>query len=216
MELDEVKRKLKAANLHPICLKGSPLENYDGSEVFVGNFDEYIEATRILGVAAIFIHTEMLTEDRFVIELEANEDSDDEVDEIDICKFNPKLKKYRDHVGQIGVIQLSIPSKFNVIFFIPADWWDDFIELYNETAEQINEDREDARTQVRAKEIERNRDILKSLSNLIRDQRFVKLPTQRAMLEYAKEHVAELETIDERILRREMQNLHAKIKAKGL
>jgi hypothetical protein len=152
MNLQELKNKFKTANLHPIHLKGSPLDRDMRGDVFIGNLEEYFEAAQVLGAAAVFIFTETLEEERFQYELEINdEESEIDAKEIDLCKFNPMLEIYKEHNGQIGMFKLSIPvPDAHISFFINEDWWLEFIKLWSETTDRIDEDQEAAHAQLRA------------------------------------------------------------------
>jgi hypothetical protein len=218
MNLQELKDKLKTSNLHPIHLEGSPLERGMRGDAFIGNLEEYIEAVHVLGAPAVFIFTETLEIERFQYELEIdNEEFESEPEEIDLCKFNPALEKYKVHIGQVGMFKLSIPvSEAQITLDINEDWWIEFIKLWSETTDRIDEDQEAAHAQQRAALKQEEAKILKSLAGLLRDEDFVRLPTQRSMIEYAKEKIQGLEDVDVISLKNEIQNLHAKIKAKGL
>lgn len=217
MNLQYLKEKLKAANLHPIHLEGSPLERSRGS-AFIGNIEEYIDAAHALGVTAVFILTETLEAESFQYELDnEGEESDIEPAAIDLCKFNAKVEKYKEFLGQVGMFKLSISAhEDHVNFYINEDWWLEFIELWSETTERIEGDQEAAHAQIRAAQEQKDKQVLKKLSGLIRDADFVRLPTQRSMIEYAKDKIPELESVDAATLKVEIQSLHAKIKAKVL
>jgi len=217
VNLQELKEKLKAKNLHPIHLKGSPLDRDMRGNVFVGSLDEYIEAVHVLGASAIFIFTETLEEERFQFELESDDEFEVEPEIIDLCKFNPTLEAFKEHIGQVGMFKLTIPvPDAHVCFYINEDWWLEFIKQWGDTTERIEDDQEAAHAQLRAAQEQREKQTLKSLASLIRDEDFVRLPTQRSMIEYAKEKIPELEAVDAVTLKGEIQILHAKIRAKGL
>lgn len=220
MNLQSLKEKIKAAKLHPIHLEGSPLERDKRRDVFIGNLDEYFEAAHILGASAVLILTETLEAERFLYELESNnghEESEGDAAVIDLCKFNPMLEKYKEHVGKVGMFKLTIPvPDAQISYYINEDWWLEFIQLWSETTDRIDDDQVAAQAKLRAAQELREKQVLKALGNLIRDEDFVRLPTQRSMIEYAKEKLPELETVDAITLKSEIQNLHAKIKAKGL
>ena len=63
---------------------------------------------------------------------------------------------------------------------------------------------------------ERDRKALAALPRLLDDSRFVRLPTQRAMIAYAQNKIPELNDVDEYALKNEIRNLNAQIKAKGV
>lgn len=212
MNLQKLKEELKTANLHPIHLEGSPLDEDYKEKIFIGDIEEYIETAHVLGVSAVYISTEVLDEERFQFETD-----DDEAEGIDLCRLNPKLKVYKEHIGKVCIFKLSIPvTDANISFYINEDWWLEFIELWAEVIHRIKNDKESAHAQFHAQQEKQDRKLLKMFGDLIRDENFVRLPTQRSMIEYAKEKIPGLEAVDAFILKREMQDLHAKIKAKGL
>jgi len=218
MNLHELKETLKTANLHLIHLEGSPLDHDIRGNIFIGNLEEYIEAVHVLGASAVFIFTKTLEDQDFQYELQIdNEEFEGDPEEIDLCKSNPMLEKYKDHIGQVGVFKLSIPiPEAHINFYMKEDWWLEFTELLDETTDRIDEDQEAALAQQRAAQEVEERKFLKSLGGLICDADFVRLPTQRSMIEYAKEKIPGLETVDAITLKDEIRNLNAKIKAKGL
>lgn len=221
MNLQELKETLKAANLHPIHLEGSPLDRDMRGKAFIGNLEEYIDAAHVLGASAVFVFTETLETERFQYELDVD-DGESEIstnrsETIDLCKFNPTLEKFKEHIGQVGMFKLSLPvPETHVCFYINEDWWLQFIKLWGETIDRIENDQEAAHAQFRAQQEQKKQQLLKTLGGLIRDEDFVRLPTQRSMIEYAKEKIPDLEAVGAVTLKREIQNLHAKIKAKGL
>ena len=146
-----------------------------------------------------------------------DEESEIESEVIDLCKLNATLDKYKEYIGQVGMFKLSISAHDDhVSFYINEDWWIEFIELWSETTNRIEGDQEAAHAQIRAAQEQKDKQLLKTLNGLIRDADFVCLPTQRSMIEYAKDKIPELEDVDAVTIKVEIQNLHAKIKARGL
>lgn len=210
MDIKELKQKLKSTELHPIHVEGSPLDRDMKGNDFIGSLDEYFEAVHALGIKAVFIYTETLDDERFEYMLD---NEDEEV--IDLAKFSPPLKSYKKHIGHVGMFKLSTPAtEFKINFYISEDWWLEFINLWTEVTDRLEDDQEAAHEQLREEQKEKEKQLLKKLGNLIRDENFVRLPTQRAMLEYAKERIPELDTLNAITLKSEIQNLNAKIKAR--
>ena len=56
--------------------------------------------------------------------------------------------------------------------------------------------------------------LLASLHELIKDSQFVRLPTQNAMLAYALDNIAALDSVDRATLKDEIPEIHAKILAR--
>ena len=218
MNIQELKEKLKAANLHPIHLEGdSPIEDIGGNK-FIGNLDEYIEAARALGAPAVLFFTRTLQEETFYYKPDIDIDElEVEVEPIDLRKCNPMLKACNKYVGQVGMFKLSASNhEANFSFYIKEDWWREFESLWIETASQINDEQEADHAQVREQYDQKQKQVLKALHGLIADEEFIRLRTQISMIEYAKDKIPDLEFVDPLTLKSEMQSLRAKIEAKGL
>ena len=229
MNLQELKEKLKTAKLHPVHLEGSPLDGdmkdspFDRDrdmrgETFVGNLEEYFEAAHVFGASAVLIYTETIDAERFQYEIEIDDEESEVATEVfDLCKFNPELERFKEQIGQVGIFKLSIPiPDARISFYITEDWWRDFFKLWIETTDRIDENQEAAHAKLHAAQLQKEKQILKLLASLINDEDFVRLRTQLSMMEYAKEKIPELETVDAATLKSEIQTLQAKIKAKGL
>ncbi len=215
MELETLKERLRAAKLHPVYVKGGPGgEGYR----FIGSLDEYFEAVQAFRTPVILIWTETFDElDFFHSPGNENELSDGDADLIDLRSIAPALREFKKHVGSIAMYKLSAAlTNGSLDFFINEAWWDAFLELRETATDQVDGDLAASEAKSKADQEEKNRDALTALAALIRDPHFARLPTQKAMMAYAVDRIPELQTIDEYVLRAEIQNLHAKIKAKGL
>lgn len=217
MNFDHLKAELRTAKLIPIHVKDSPLDKFARELDFVGSFQEYIEAVTVIGIPYVLVLTEILDGDRFLYLGDEDLDFREGLDEIDLLSIAPALKKFEKRIGQIGMLKLLAPmGEKYLAYYINEDWWLEFIKLWEEATEQVESDRTEAETRARESRESEDRRLLGALSELIHDQHFVSLPTQRAMIAYAGEHIPELDQIDDNILRAEIQTLSAKIKAKGL
>lgn len=216
MNLEALKEKLKTKNIYPIQVEERISDINSNS--FIGSIDDYIEAAHVLGASAVFIFTETLELEDFEYELEIdNGRLEIETEEVDLCKINNIIDNYKEYIGQVGVLKLLVRTpQCNLRFSIKEDWWLEFINIREETIDRVSEHQEAARAKQRAAQEAKEKKIIKSIGNLISDEDFVRLPTQRAMSEYAKEKIPDLDTIDALTLKREIQNINAKIKAKGL
>lgn len=90
------------------------------------------------------------------------------------------------------------------------------MKLRETATDQVDDDIVASEAKARADQQSRDRNALDALGGLINDANFARLPTQKAMAAYAFDQFPELQTVDEYALKAEIQNLHAKIKAKGL
>jgi hypothetical protein len=218
MELEALKETLRAAKLHPVHVEGSPLDTDVRGHTFIGSLEEYSDAVRAIGTPIVLILTETLEEQRFRY-APANQDefSTDETEPIDLCSITPGLRAYKTHIGEIAMYKLSAALTNGTLnLFINEPWWLEFIKLWENATDQLDDNQAATEAQSKAEQQAKDRDALNALGALIRDPDFVRLPTQKAMIAYATEKIPELETVDEFALRAEVQNLHAKIKAKGL
>jgi hypothetical protein len=218
MELEALKEKLQAAKLHPAHVEGSPLDDDVNGHTFIGSLEDYFDAVRAIGTPIVFISTETLDEERFW-HAPGNEDetSAEETEPIDLCSITPALRAHKAHIGKIAMYKLSAALTTGTLnFFINEAWWLEFIKLWGSATDQIHDKKAASEARSKADQQAKDRDALNALGALIRDPDFVRLPTQKAMIAYAAEKIPELETVDDFALRAAVQNLYAKIKAKGL
>ena len=139
------------------------------------------------------------------------------VEQIDLCSVMSKLSAFKMHIGEATRYKLSIASSsVNLNFFVNEDWWIKFSELLEEAAEMVEDNFAVTEEKSRAAQEERERKALAGLPRLLDDSKFVRLPSQLAMIAYARDRIPELATISEYVLRREIQNIDAQIKAKGI
>jgi len=218
MELEALKEKLRAAKLHPAHVEGSPLDDDVRGHTFIGSLEDYFDAVRAIGTPIVLISTETLEEERFWY-APGDEDgiSAEETEPIDLCSIAPKLRAHKEHIGKIAMYKLSAALTTGTLnFFINEPWWLEFMKLWGSATDRIDDNKAATEARSKADQQAKDRDALNALGALIRDPDFVRLPTQKAMIAYATEKIPELETVDDFALRAEVQNLHAKIKAKGL
>ena len=218
MHLNDLKDKLRSAGLYPIHIEGSADKDDARGLAFVGELEGYIEAVRALNINAVFIISETLEEYHFIyVPDEEDSEGDDESVEIDLPSIVPALGKLKSYIGQECRFKLSAPiSSESLEFFIEEAWWIEFSELWGEAVNHIVEEEETKRGQLQAEQAARNQALVDRVRGLINDDQFVRLPTQRAMQEYARDRITGLESLDELVLKEEIQALDAKSKARGL
>lgn len=223
MELAELKLKLKELGPYPAHISGSPLDDDRDGYTFIGTFEEYLEAVRAVGPKILLIATESLDEENWLkytpdeAGSDDNEPEDSDIEPIDLCSINPALHNFKSHLGQIGVYKISAEIESGTLdYYLYEDWWTQFTELWKDAISQVDEDLAAAREKSEKAQEEKNREAIASLNVLIHDPDFVRLPTQKAMIAYAMDRIGDLAFVGEMILKNEIQNIHAKIKAKGL
>lgn len=188
--------------------------------MFKGSLEDYLSAVQALKSPVVFICEFHLTEEDFIYEDEDEDEYDDfhvGAEEIDLRKVEPKLRSYSSKINETGWFQLASPmSNGSLTFSIKEEWWHEVYELLDETKESVKERRSAAKDEFRVNEERRKVATLKKLQNLIGDVDFQKLKTQKAMREYALDKYPELVEWDGLELKEEIQNLAARIEAKGL
>jgi len=95
-------------------------------------------------------------------------------------------------------------------------WWNEFLELWSEAREIVEERHAVESQRLEAVEEQNNEIVLSRMRGLINDEQFLSLPTQRAMRAYALEAIPELEEFTDEFVKSEIQTITAKIHARGL
>jgi hypothetical protein len=217
MNLSELKAKLHAASFHPVHVED------DMNEVrglkFSGSLEEYLEALTALGKTVIFIAAQKVDDDDFQYDLSERTYDDEEeefqyeVEKINLCAVNTTLEKFKERIGQVCVFKLlSSISEDSLTFYIEADWWDEFSTIYADAVQTVVKDKMTIQERIEAAQKEKIKELIKTVRELRRDEDFIDLRTQRAMLAYAKEKIPELENIDASLLRKEIQALYDKLR----
>ena len=226
MNLDEIKRKLIAEGLFPIHVEGSPLKDEEEKNgfVFIGDLDEFIEATKALKAEALFIVNGVFDNDFFEYEPESESDYEQDDDEnhdkpIYLPSVIPEIKSFEKYIGQDYAIKLSVIMANNELhLFTETSWFAKFMSIrmeYTDVIEnRIEESKELARS-IKNEEVKAKQDgAINKLRDLIHDSVFVRLSTQKAMMAYALENIPDLEYV--MTIRTEIQTLKAKIESMGL
>ena len=208
MKLTELITKLHAADLLPIRVE--PISSDD--LMFVGSLGEFIHSAKVMQSPFVFVSTITLSEEHFLLE---NPETDDEDEaNINVCQIVPELNNFKNRIGEDGQFDLWVPAtRTSLRLVIREDWLTRFLELHSQADKLLQQSLFENRAQNEAIEEARAHHLLENLRGLIADSDFIRLPTQRAMLAYALEDFPELESLDERVLKSEIQKLKAKIDA---
>lgn len=236
MTLEELTKLLASNDIH--LIRVSDVEDGKGDRhttmSFVGALDEYIHAIKVLGAKAVFVNTIEVTEEYFVYSPYKRsspastwpfpgsgadkEEFDDEEDEYDLCSVKKGLEKYKSRIGEDGCFELLA---CNVYYNICENWMEELranreeaIEIINEQLEAEEDERMEIQERLEAEEEERLAHAIQQLHGLVADKKFSSLKTQRAMRAYAIDKIPELEELDDSKLKREIQEIAAKIEAK--
>jgi hypothetical protein len=101
-------------------------------------------------------------------------------------------------------------------FVIDNEWYDNFLICREVASESIDQIRAESRAKHDEEERTRNAAVLTKIDDLVNDNSFARLPTQRAMLAYARDLIVGIEDLDETTLKGAISGVWAKIKARGL
>ena len=218
MEIESLKEQLRTAKLHPVQVDGSAIDEHKRGHRFIGSLEEYLDALRAIAAPVVFIRVDVFEDFHFFHIPEDQDDlPDDETDFIDLRSIVPKLRAFEKNLDAIASYRLSASLTTDSLdFVINEPWWIEFLKLRETATEQVDGDIEAAAAKAHADQQARDHNALAALGDLIKDPNFTRFPTQKAMIAYALEQIPELESVDEMSLKVEVQNLHAKIKAKGL
>lgn len=187
--------------------------------LMTGSFEDYLAAVKALRSLVIFIETLELTEEDFIYagEDDDNFGEDEDVEEIDLREVEPKLRNFLSRMGETGWVQLAAPmANGSLTYIIEEGWWTQLYDLIDAANESVHENRSAAQEQKDAEEEQQKNVTRNRLQSLINDADFQRLKTQKAMREYAVEKYPELMEWDNIEIKGEIQNLAARIEAKGL
>jgi hypothetical protein len=212
MTLIELQSQLRSAGLLPILVDNEPPEEHRNRLMFAGTFPDYVEAVKALQVRAVFVYSEMLEESDFQTEV----DGDGEAPEatIDLRTSNKDLARFSERVGQAGLLWLSISmGDEHLDLALEAPWWIEFLEMRDEAIEQISLEDERRQSAERSSRRAETAELMEGLHALAEDAKFTKLPTQKAMLQYALRAIPKLKSLEQDQLKMEIQELKARIDA---
>jgi hypothetical protein len=221
MDFEQLRQKLKDAGVLAMRVEGNASDENAEGFTASGTLDDYTEVLKTLLVSVVYVFTESIEAEDFqyqLVEDASDEDHEDQEDGegIDLCKVDPELQKFRSHIGQIGAFRLcAFPPSYQLNFFIRETWYEEFLDCMNEAARIVDERRNAAAADVDAQEETKAKKLLESIHELINDAAFVRLPTQKAMLAYAIEHITGLGDLDRQIVKEAIQDVRARMDAKG-
>jgi hypothetical protein len=219
--LADLSGRLSVEGLTPIQVEGSTDDEDVEGLIFVGDLNGFIQASKALNNKVVFVFKRQLQDEDFVYstddEEDAIEDEEELLGDINLIDLMPDLRDFKEFVGQEAVFRLTIFSEnIELNYFVHQEWWSRFIVMRDSAVDKVEENRESIRDKIEETREKRETELVGKLKRLINDSEFTHLPTQIAMRGFAIEKIPELEELDERILRNEVQTLFARIRAKGL
>lgn len=218
MTLDELKEHLRAAGLTPICVANPPPQNADRLRV-VGGLAEYLEAVQAVGAKSVIIYSRMFAEDDFLhfadeADNDFEKEGEQDAEPVDLSAVNEQLRKYREFIGRPAMFCLSTYMQSDYLdLVIEEPWWREFMDSRLQVTDALDEALEETVAAQQAQEEAEVEGLLARLHELASDPKFMNLPTQKAMLQYALRQIPALDSIDQSDLRSEIQEIKAKIDA---
>jgi ribosomal protein L25 (general stress protein Ctc) len=222
MKTSDLSTKIKENGITPFVLYDEA-ESDDSLRVN-SELDEYLSNLKTIGVITVLVKTKKLSQEDFEKEIQV-ESGDEESEEnriIDISSIISDLESYKRFIGAdaFQTIECVISGQITS-YEVKEEWWERFKELRETAYEKIGEDQEQAlemeitRQEEEEKQAEeKEKRLLESLDEFLKDEEFISLPTQRAMMSYVMDKVPELETLPVKGVRSKIQRLHGRIDAK--
>jgi hypothetical protein len=218
MTLQELKEKLRNAGFHVIHVEDDVDEDNANGLSFCGEFEEYLDSLKALDKKVVFLATHELEEEGFQYadkrrSYSNDDESDAEAEVIDLCLVNSDLAGLKSHIEEIGVYKLfTAMSEDSLNFYFYEDWWLEYIEIWVDVVNDFKAKRIEMLQRMEESKKEKEKEILKSVRQLAKDNSFCGLKTQRAMITYATENIQDVESLDPSILRKEIQILYDKVR----
>lgn len=210
----QIATKLRDQGVLPVLVRESTdPDDYDGM-VFDGTESEYLEIIKELNVRTVFVTSKIFTEDHLQFALEY---SVTELEPAEKKKLLKAIESARKHIGDECELRLIVrASEFELNFHHVESWWAEFISAEQTAMDQL-ETIESARVENEAQALDNRRaHLLAEINELIRDENFVRLPTQRAMFAYALDSLEDASVLSEAELKSEIQKLNDRLVARGL
>jgi hypothetical protein len=234
MDLKELESAFTAASI--LLVEVEDLDNTANRRALrvAGRLEDYIAAAKALHILVVFYFLEKLETADFLYSPEDGEfpaANDDEVDdynedyddepkdpsEQDLCAVKVELQSFKRHLGDVGRIWLYAPTQPNgLTYLLKKEWYTQFIESRQSALESIHQGFADEQDDRCAEENQRRIEFAAKLDDLAYDKKFARLPTQKAMLAYAKLNIPGLDGLDNSALKNAISDLWAKMIAKGI
>jgi len=222
MNVDELVAAFKTANILLVRVEYLD-DSVDSRGLRVsGELSDFIAAAKALLIPVVFVYAEKLDAGDFFYRHEDNE-AEESLDETavsteqDLCLVNIELEQFKKYVGEIGSFTLyaAIQPK-GLTYFIENEWYAHFWECRDSITESIEQQDVDSQADRDEEEDKQLGALRARLDELVTDKKFARLPTQKAMVEYAKLHVSGIDGLDSADLRDAISELRARIIAKGI
>jgi len=216
--LKELNDFAKVQGLYPVNIIGEA--EPENENLFLGSLEEYFAAATFLGAKAVFIKNSILDESGFIHEIQIFNDDDDNEEEstkVDLALVNSLIAPFKKYTGSSYAFSLSVRfDGYSLNKYIEEEWYKCYTVERDKATEIVEQDEENALQRMEEVEVNKQKELIKLVKNLISDADFVKISTQGGMKSYALEKHPQLEEVDPKILLQEIRLVNDKVKARGL
>lgn len=213
---DALVDKVRAAGCIPVTVYDDTNPEDSDGLAFVGSFDEFLALARELQVRAVFVSVRTFTEGDFA-ENREHIASEVEASPQRVNAYLAELDLFKGHFGKVCERKASLRTpSFVLNYFESEDWWTKYSNKVEEALEGVAELVATNQQALEAAATVQREAVLAELKALLRDDEFLRLPTQRAMIEYAREGIDNIDLLDESELKAEIQRLNDRAVARGL
>jgi hypothetical protein len=215
MDLEETRAAFRAANI--LLVEVEDIDDSPQSLRIAADLADYISVVKALHIPVVFIYLETLEMEDFIyLDGDAETDEEDESRRLDLCSINVELKRFKKHIGEIGSFTLyAAMQPKGLTYFNGNDWYAEFWKCRESATNSIDQGKVESQVNLDDEERKRLGEVTARLSELVNDTKFARLPTQKAMLAYAKLHIAGISEIDNATLKAAISDIAAHILAKG-
>jgi len=227
MKTEDYSKSIIAAKFFPIEVEWRGERVDFKGDVFCGTLDSFFSAAKALEAKAIFLAAKSLKADDFKYtsdfsdDLQSDDDYDDEEEqqlyEVDLVVAQPALVEFKQYLGVDHTFLLTAKGGYSEISYFQSEkWLADFIKEKQVAISKAHENIKVIHKEMQQQQEARDAELEKLVKNLINDQEFVLIPTQRGMISYALEKYPQLDGMDGEYLKILIQNLNDKIRTKRL
>jgi hypothetical protein len=212
MTLQELEAKLQTAGVAPIYVDNDVPEATSSRLLVTGGLDKYLVAVRAFRLTAVIVYSVILDETWF--RYARDEADEDESMDMDLCDKCPQLEAFKGHIGERGIIYLSAQMRSQHLdLALEEIWWLELQEARERAIEKLENEAAVLIAATNAEDEAAAASIIELLHGLAEDPKFAKMPTQKAMMQYALRKFPELKDFDPADLKAEIQIVKAKIDA---
>jgi site-specific recombinase len=216
MDIEQLRTAFRAADI--ILVEVEDLDGLNDSRTMrvAGELLDYISAVKALRIPVVFVYIETLEAEEFMYrpsddDTDAAEDSEEQ----DLCSINMELKQFKEHIGEVGSFTLyAAMQPKGVTHFIENAWYAEFWKCRVSTTDSIDRKCEAAQADLDNADTRRLCEVTARLKHLVNDKKFARLPTQKAMMAYAKLNIAGIDEMDAGTLKEAISDIAAQILAK--